>query len=226
MSGFDLRWETDVYSAGRQLNLYPSEIVVGLIFRLFASVPDKSSLRILDLGCGAGNNTRFLASLGCQVDAIDGSSSAVAVAKKRLAADGLSAEVVVGDFRSLPYDDARFDCVIDRGSVTHNRRADIEATFAEVQRVLKPGGVFFSQMFSTAHRDRAYGTPLGDGSYDAFTDGYFADIALTFFASEEDIVELFFDGFEILSSVQVLEIPAGKTAASSAIWNTTARKRV
>ncbi len=224
MGGFDTRWEQNVYSAGRQLNKYPSEVIVSLVFRRFGAVPDKSSMRVLDLGCGAGNNTRFLASQGFDVSAIDGSESAVAVAKERLAEDGLVADVWVGDFRTVPYGDGVFDCVIDRGSMTHNRRADIVSTFAEVRRVLKPGGVFFSQMFTTDHRDRENGRPLGDGSYDNFTQGYFADIALTYFADADDIRDLFANGFEIESSVASLEVPMGETKPSSAVWNTIAHK--
>lgn len=224
MGGFDTRWEEQVYSAGRQLNKYPSEVIVSLVFRRFGSVADKSSMRILDLGCGAGNNTRFLASLGFRVDAIEGSESAVAVARDRLAEDGLTADVRVGDFRTLPYDDGVFDCVIDRGAVTHNRRADIVSTFAEVHRVLKPGGLFFSQMFSTDHRDRENGRSVGDGSYDSFSEGYFADIALTYFADADDIRALFANGFEIDSSVATLEIPMDEPKASSAVWNTIAHK--
>ena len=38
----------------------------------------------------------------------------------------------------------------------------------EAKRVLKLGGVFFSEIMSDRHDERLYGEPLGDGSYDHF----------------------------------------------------------
>jgi len=47
---------------------------------------------------------------------------------------------VVGDARSLPFDDAAFDAVIGRRFLHHVPEADRPTILAECRRVLKPGG--------------------------------------------------------------------------------------
>ena len=101
--GFDKKWESDVYGAGRQLNLYPFDVVVGFVARNFSRVNDRKDVKILDVGCGAGNHAWYLAREGFSVFGIDGSASAISFAKSRLAKDGLSAELVVGDITDMDW---------------------------------------------------------------------------------------------------------------------------
>jgi 2-polyprenyl-3-methyl-5-hydroxy-6-metoxy-1,4-benzoquinol methylase len=217
--GFDSRWETDIYGRGRMLNDYPSEPVVSFVMRAFPTSKDRAGKRVLDLGCGAGNNVRFLAREGFQVVGVDGSASAITVARQRLEADGLNAELTVMDFGELELPAATFDCVIDRCAITHNRRAAIETVLDKVRGALKPGGLFFSEMFSTRTADREYGHALGDGSYRSFTAGYFADVALTFFADREDIDALFGRCFAN-RSIEHVVIENGEGRVLTASWIT------
>jgi len=220
--GFDARWESDVYGKGRMLNRYPSEEIVSFILSTFPA-NQRRSLRVLDLGCGAGNNVCFLAREGFEVVGIDGSQTAIEFARQRLADENLHAELMVRDFSTLGLDHSSFDCVIDRGALTHNRRQVIEAALDEVRRVLKPGGVFFSQMFSSAMADREFGQALGDGSYDFFSGGYFSDIGLTFFAGREDIAELFATRFDELQIRHTI-VADGNERVESAMWNNVWRR--
>jgi SAM-dependent methyltransferase len=217
--GFDAPWETDVYGRGRMLNRYPSEVVVSFIMRAFPTAEERAGKRVLDLGCGAGNNVRFLAREGFDVVGVDGSQSAINAARQWIEADGLKAELKVNDFVAMDLPEATFDCVIDRCSITHNRRADIQNVLDKVRRALKPGGLFFSEMFSTRIADREHGHALGDGSYDFFIAGYFADVALTFFAAREDIDALFGVRFANRSIEHVLA-ENGEGRVLMASWNT------
>ena len=223
--GFDRRWESAVYGAGRHLNLYPHSAVVSFVLRRYAALPQRAEVRILEVGCGAGNNVWFLAREGFSAAGIDGSRTAIGFARDRCARDGLSAELVTGDFQSLPWGGESFDCVIDRGSITHNRRAVIARTLDEVRRVLKPGGGFLSMIYGTGHPARRFGTPLGDGAFSDFSDGYFADIALTFFARDADIDELYGSRCSIESKeLEVIEDHRQGGGCVKAMWHLGCRK--
>src|SRR5262245_57036654 len=83
--GWDPVWENTVYGQGRHLNRYPHHAVVSFVFRQFGQAPDRRSVRICELGCGAGNNVWFAAREGFTVAGIDGSASAIEHARQRLA---------------------------------------------------------------------------------------------------------------------------------------------
>jgi ubiquinone/menaquinone biosynthesis C-methylase UbiE len=97
--------------------------------------------RVLDVGCGLGEDAKALAKLvapGGSVVGIDGSRGMIEAARKRHdGVEGLSFEV--GDAASLPFDDASFDvCRIDR---VLQHIAEPVPAIGEMVRVLRPGGV-------------------------------------------------------------------------------------
>jgi len=219
---FDKRWEENVYGQGRHLNRYPFDDVVSFIFNNAPPQEERAGTAVLEVGCGAGNNLWFLAREGFRTCGIDGSETAVRVARERLAAEKLEADVRVGDFTTLPWTDESFDIVIDREAITHNTRADIHRSISEVHRVLRKGGLFLSIFFSTEHVDAASGIDDGDGSMASFHAGYFANIARTFFASGDDIAS-FFANFTIERKLASRAVDQhGK--AVSATWKVWARK--
>jgi len=222
---FNARWESDVYAQGRQMNRYPFTAYIGPFMSLYGRSPDRRKINVLEIGSGAGNNVWFFAREGYATHAIEGSASAVASTLKRLASEGCSADVRQGDFQKLPYADASMDFVLDRGAVTHNTRAVVEATLVEVARVLKPGGAFFSQMFTTDHTDLKFARDYADGSAADFSDGYFAGIGRTFFASRADVDALFTRHFKIVSLDREI-IETMSSGHVSAMWNVLSQKPV
>ncbi len=60
------------------------------------------------------------------------------------------ARVQPGDIRALPFTNERFDAAISVAVIDHFRGEDVKKTFAEVRRVLKPGGDF---LFVVINRD-------------------------------------------------------------------------
>ena len=213
----DGAWEKNVYAPGRQLNCYPFDFVVASVTRRFGGLArqERSGIKILEVGCGAGNNVWFLAREGYSVAGIDAAPTAVEFAHQHLRDDRLEADLGVGDFGSLPWTDGRFDAVLDRFSVTHNRRAHITETLAEIRRVLKPGGQLFSQLASTADTGRRFGEELGDGAIESFTAGLFLDLGVTFFASRDTLTSLLHGLFEIerLVHVRSEDLLSGETRA-------------
>lgn len=102
--------------------------------------------RALDLGCGNGRNSLFLASLGMHVIALDSCPKAVALTLGRVEEAGLSGsiEVVNQDLLDgIPGGDETYDLVVDAYSLCHfTRDEDHRHVIDEVARVLKPGGHF------------------------------------------------------------------------------------
>ena len=99
----------------------------------------------LEIGCGRG--------IGCQlifdvfgaetVDAFDLDPRMVALARQRLAPRGSRIRLWVGDASAISARDARYDAVFDFGIIHHV--PDWRRVLAEVHRVLKPGGTFYSE---------------------------------------------------------------------------------
>jgi ubiquinone/menaquinone biosynthesis C-methylase UbiE len=103
----------------------------------------QADTKVLDLGAGYGGAARFLAkTFGCQVVAQNLSEVENARNREMNQAQGLSdhIEVVGGNMEQLPFEDQSFDLVWSEDAILHV--GDKEQVFAEVDRVLKPGGEF------------------------------------------------------------------------------------
>lgn len=99
---------------------------------------------VLDLGCGGGGNiSRMLEMDGVRtVKGLD--YSEVSVAKSKEVNSSAVSEgrcvIVQGDVRDMPFDDGSFDTVTAFETVYF--WPEIEDTFRQVFRVVRPGGVF------------------------------------------------------------------------------------
>lgn len=143
---WDKTWE-EIFRS-KEWGKYPSEGLVRFIARSYYKVPQRNDIKFLDLGCGTGANAWFLAREGFDVYAIDGSKTAIKIAKERFQNENLKAEFKAGDFIKLDYPNGFFDCVIDIAALQHNKPEYIKIVLDEVYRVLKPGGKLFSIMNS------------------------------------------------------------------------------
>jgi arsenite methyltransferase len=98
--------------------------------------------RVLDLGCGAGTDTLVAAQMvgaGGRVTGIDMTPEMLAKARAAAAEMGVTnVEFVEGEAERLPFADASFDVVISNGVI--DLVPDKDAVFAELYRVLAPGG--------------------------------------------------------------------------------------
>jgi phosphoethanolamine N-methyltransferase len=110
-------------------------------------------LKVLDLGCGAGGITLHLveAHKAGHVTGFDVEAPVIKAARARAAGRGLSARA---DFDQaapgrLPFADETFDAVFSKDALVHV--ADKDAVFADIFRVLKPGGFFAASDWLTSH---------------------------------------------------------------------------
>lgn len=98
--------------------------------------------RVLDLGSGAGTDSLIAAQMvgeGGRVTGIDMTAEMLAKARAAVAEAGLgNVDFVEGEAEQLPFADASFDVVISNGVI--DLIPDKDAVYAELYRVLAPGG--------------------------------------------------------------------------------------
>ena len=97
--------------------------------------------RIVDVGCGEGALTLFLAGVGAQIVGIDPAGDKI---ESAAAAAGSAAEFRVGVGEALPFDDRSLDVVLYSNSLHHVPPEAMRAALAEAARVLEPGGVLYA----------------------------------------------------------------------------------
>jgi SAM-dependent methyltransferase len=201
---WDPVWE-DLF-ASREWGKYPSEDLIRFVARNFYQAPDRSAVRLLEVGCGPGANLWYLAREGFAFVGIDGSQTAIGKAASRL--DGecpgwrARGELRIGDIASLPYDSLSFDAVIDNEAISCNGFEAARDMYAEIARVLKPGGRLYSRTFATGSWGDGSGQSLGRGAWRCAA-GPLAGKGVCRFTAEEDIPVLLapfdIDTLELLS---------------------------
>lgn len=100
---------------------------------------------VLELGCGTGRITVPVARTGAQIVGIDRSAPMLARARQRLARARLTARLLRGDIRALPFRRrVRFDLVMAPYGLLQSltRERDLVATLQSVHGVLRRGGLF------------------------------------------------------------------------------------
>ncbi len=98
----------------------------------------------IDLGCGPGHLALALAAESdLSIDALDASPDMLAIAEQNILDAGFAARVrpVQGDVHDLAYADGSVDLIVSRGSLFFWE--DRKRAFAEIYRVLRPGGRTF-----------------------------------------------------------------------------------
>ncbi len=140
---FDKKWEK-IFSE-RAWGKYPCEEVIRITAQNFYKFKNRKYIKFLDLGCGGGATTWYLAKEGFDVYGIDGSPSAIKQTYNYLQKENLKATLKVSDFVHIDFENNTFDAVYDLGAIQHNKMNDIKKIYKEIVRVLKPKGLFFSK---------------------------------------------------------------------------------
>ena len=123
-------------------NLVPARM------QYFDATIDWRGKAVLDLGCGGGFMSEALARRGALVTGIDPAASAIAIAERHAAAQGLTITYVAASGERLPVPDQSMDHVVCVDVLEHV--TDLGAVLDEISRALRPGGYL---AFDTINRN-------------------------------------------------------------------------
>ena len=96
--------------------------------------------RLLDMGCGGGQDAGDLDRRGYRVMGVDRTSALLSEGRRRYR----SLSLVRADFRFLPFQAKSFDGLWAGASLMHLPKPDARRTLADLYRLVRPGGLFAS----------------------------------------------------------------------------------
>jgi SAM-dependent methyltransferase len=220
MSDFDPVWDA-IYEDGRQLNKYPYTSIVSFLMPKVDPHNIGGQQKVIEIGCGAGNNLWFAAREGFDVTGIDASVAAINYAKARFSDEGLTGQFDVADFISMPYPNDTFDIALDRAALSQVPKTSAKAAVREISRVTKNGGIFYSEIYSDRATSRG---KMTDGGLLVEVDGPYSGVGQIGFYSKSEVLELYEEHMEVLQITHTETIDAlNKPAEIHAHWSVISR---
>ncbi|MGA2030832.1 MAG: class I SAM-dependent methyltransferase [Thermoguttaceae bacterium] len=159
-------WES-LYRQGK-FPRCPYDHVASFVFRNAPQHP-RNEVRILELGCGPGNNLALLVQEGFACSGIDSSPAAIEYARNRI---GPAADLRVASFPGLPFSTAAFELALERAALSYVSFDCAVETIAEVRRVLIPGGRFLFNPYSEHAENPCEATYYDRGMVEKALDGW------------------------------------------------------
>ena len=175
--------------------LWPNETLVRLLKGKY--IPglnrDYAEKRVLEVGCGNGNNLLFLATLGLELSATEIADEICEATRQKLQQFGVNAMIKTGRNRSLPFDSNSFDLLVSWNVIHYedNETAMREA-IAEYARVLNPGGRFLLSTTGPEHLILKDSRTLGGHRYQIGREDDFRKGQVFFYFDAPNYVQHYF----------------------------------
>jgi len=143
-------WDTssheDFYKYYEQQSLSPQtlerfRLTTEMLLRQRQGAAAKTALNILDVGCGAGSQSRFWLERGHHYSGLDINAPLIQLARRRAEIEQLDASFEVGTATALPWADASMDVCLLPELLEHVQ--DWESCVKEAIRVLRPDGLLY-----------------------------------------------------------------------------------
>lgn len=147
---------------------WPNEAMLKVVFGSYAQHRPRPTpeWRVLDVGCGFGNNLAPFADLGCECHGVEISDEIAALAERAIAERGYRASIRKGSNRALPYPDNHFDLLLSLNTLHYEGESDaVGDALREFRRVLKPGGALYLSTVGPGHAIQERAENLGDHRY-------------------------------------------------------------
>ncbi|EJP6470955.1 class I SAM-dependent methyltransferase [Clostridium sporogenes] len=200
---------------------WPDENVIKFMNKSFRE--NRNNIKVLDLGCGSGRNTVALAEEGFQVYACDYSKDCVEITKKRCEKiKAPKVEIKQNSNIDIPIEDDMLDSVVACGSLFYNNLQNRKVMMNNIIRVLKKGGIFWSNWRTIEDSMYNKGKEIEKNFYILDDDG--REGLAYYFATIEELKQLYsYAGFKIYN-IEKLEISMNNLKEKSSWYNIFAKK--
>ena len=132
----------------------PPTVITALSFagslRIFSKKKSLAGHIALDLGCGEGRYSLFLARLGCHTFAIDRSTAGIAKLEKLAHGGNLPVFANVIDIEDFAFKDNQFDIIVAATVLDHLSDELRRRTLGGIKQSLKPGGIVYVNVFTVS----------------------------------------------------------------------------
>ncbi len=146
MSGWQKLWQDpEVLKLWQEFPPLPE--VVAMADRLGAG----GGRRVLDIGCGLGRHTVYLAGRGFEVTATDNAPAALAACRENLGKAGVDATLIEAEMTEMAFPDEHFDGVVASHAIHHTDGKTLARIIESITQKLAPGGYLVWATPSTRH---------------------------------------------------------------------------
>ena len=158
------------------------------IFVTWAETYFPANGSVLELGAGQAQDSRYLANKNYSVTSTDFSDHAIELAKSKSPNTITFQQLDL--WNELPFKEDSFDAVYAHLSLHYLDKAATEHMFAEIKRVLKPGGILAALMNSTSDPEISEGKKIEENyiELDGIRKRYFDPEAARQFAADFEII--------------------------------------
>lgn len=109
---------------------------------------------VLDVGCGMGQYLIPMVQRGLKLTGVEPSNGMRKGAEDTLKKFGLEAQIIEGQSTKLNLPSSHFNSAVSIGAIHHDTYPNIQKSFQEIARVLKPGALFIFQTRSRSDTRR------------------------------------------------------------------------
>ena len=206
------------------MSIWPWSELISLYYNNF-QLKIKKKIKILELGCGAGANIPFFTKLNADYYGIDGSKTIINLLKKKY--PKLKKKLFVADFtKNIPID-KKFDLIIDRASITCNKKSSIIKSITNLRKKLNNKGLFFGiDWYSSSSTDFKKGLIDEDkNTKKNMKNSIFSNAGSFHFASKKMMIN-YFKKFKIISLNHKIDVNEKGRKHQLATWTIVAEKKV
>lgn len=180
-------WE-NIYNSSNSGMTYPNDVLVRVSHRLLDKEKHK---KILDYGFGGGADFLHFCRKGFDVSGVEVSNSAIEALQQKLNSLDITADLHLITDGTIPFPDEHFDAVIAWQVLYYNDWSGFKAAMREINRVLRPGGIFLGTMGAVGDYSHTHSRPLGDSLYESTVPGQEGAVVMIL---EEEQLEKCFPG--------------------------------